>query len=269
MVAKVARFPFDKFTSANNTLSTQMKATGEVMSLGQSILEILLKAVRGLETGVDHFEMPKFKSWTKEQLLEYIHTPTDERLYALGEAIRKGATNEEINKETAIVIPFIQIIRDAIDYEKVIAENVKNPDVLLKAKDMGFSDGYIGRVWGMSKTDMFKFRKEHNILPIYRIVDNVEHQQDYVPYFYSCYHGENESIRTDKKKILVLGSGPIRIGQGVEFDYSTVHAVWAIKEAGYEAIIINNNPETVSTDYTTADKLYFEPLTVEDECNRL
>ena len=267
VVAKVARFPFDKFTSANNTLSTQMKATGEVMSLGQSILEILLKAVRGLETGVDHFEMPKFKSWTKEQLLEYIHTPTDERLYALGEAIRKGATNEEINKETAIVIPFIQIIRDAIDYEKVIAENVKNPDVLLKAKDMGFSDSYIGRVWGMSKTDMFKFRKEHNILPIYRIVDNVEHQQDYVPYFYSCYHGENESIRTDKKKILVLGSGHIRIGQGVEFDYSTVHAVWAIKEAGYEAIIINNNPETVSTDYTTADKLYFEPLTVEDVMN--
>ena len=267
VVAKVARFPFDKFTSANNTLSTQMKATGEVMSLGQSILEILLKAVRGLETGVDHFEMPKFKSWTKEQLLEYIHTPTDERLYALGEAIRKGATNEEINKETAIVIPFIQIIRDAIDYEKVIAENVKNPDVLLKAKDMGFSDSYIGRVWDMSKTDMFKFRKEHNILPIYRIVDNVEHQQDYVPYFYSCYHGENESIRTDKKKILVLGSGPIRIGQGVEFDYSTVHAVWAIKEAGYEAIIINNNPETVSTDYTTADKLYFEPLTVEDVMN--
>ena len=267
VVAKVARFPFDKFTSANNTLSTQMKATGEVMSLGQSILEILLKAVRGLETGVDHFEMPKFKSWTKEQLLEYIHTPTDERLYALGEAIRKDATNEEINKETAIVIPFIQIIRDAIDYEKVIAENVKNPDVLLKAKDMGFSDSYIGRVWGMSKTDMFKFRKEHNILPIYRIVDNVEHQQDYVPYFYSCYHGENESIRTDKKKILVLGSGPIRIGQGVEFDYSTVHAVWAIKEAGYEAIIINNNPETVSTDYTTADKLYFEPLTVEDVMN--
>ena len=267
VVAKVARFPFDKFTSANNTLSTQMKATGEVMSLGQSILEILLKAVRGLETGVDHFEMPKFKSWTKEQLLEYIHTPTDERLYALGEAIRKGATNEEINKETAIVIPFIQIIRDAIDYEKIIAENVKNPDVLLKAKDMGFSDSYIGRVWGMSKTDMFKFRKEHNILPIYRIVDNVEHQQDYVPYFYSCYHGENESIRTDKKKILVLGSGPIRIGQGVEFDYSTVHAVWAIKEAGYEAIIINNNPETVSTDYTTADKLYFEPLTVEDVMN--
>ena len=267
VVAKVARFPFDKFTSANNTLSTQMKATGEVMSLGQSILEILLKAVRGLETGVDHFEMPKFKSWTKEQLLEYIHTPTDERLYALGEAIRKGATNEEINKETAIVIPFIQIIRDAIDYEKVIAENVKNPDVLLKAKDMGFSDSYIGRVWGMSKTDMFKFRKEHNILPIYRIVDNVEHQQDYVPYFYSCYHGENESIRTDKKKILVLGSGPIRIGQGVEFDYSTVHAVWAIIEAGYEALIINNNPDTVSTDYTTADKLYFEPLTVEDVMN--
>lgn len=266
-VAKVARFPFDKFTSASKELSTQMKATGEVMSLGQSVQEIMLKAVRGLEIGVDHFEMKKFKDWSKQQLLEEIKTPTDERLFALCEAIRKGATNEEIWQNTKIVQPFIQILRETIEFESVIADNVKDVQVLRKAKDMGFSDSYIARTWGISKLDLFRFRKENGILPIYRIVDNIEHQQDYVPYFYSCYHGENESIVTDKKKILVLGSGPIRIGQGVEFDYSTVHAVWAIKEAGYEAIIINNNPETVSTDYTTADKLYFEPLTVEDVMN--
>ena len=266
-VAKVARFPFDKFTSASKELSTQMKATGEVMSLGQSIQEIMLKAVRGLEIGVDHFEMKKFKDWTKEALLEAIKTPTDERLFALCEAIRKGATNHEIWEQTKIVEPFIQILRETVEYEAVIAANVKDVEVLRKAKDMGFSDSYIAKQWGMNKLDVFRFRKENGILPIYRIVDNVEHQQDYVPYFYSCYHGENESIVTDKKKILVLGSGPIRIGQGVEFDYSTVHAVWAIKECGYEAIIINNNPETVSTDYTTADKLYFEPLTVEDVMN--
>ena len=267
LVGKVARFPFDKFTQANRKLSTQMKATGEVMSIGQSLSEILLKAVRGLESGVDHFELAKFKDWSKEELLKFISEPTDERLYALGEAIRKGATNEEINRATAIVIPFVQVIRDVVDYEKVIADNKGDVRVLRKAKDMGFSDTYIGRVWGMSKTEMFRFRKENGVLPIYRIVDNVKYQQNYVPYFYSSYRGENESIITDKKKILVLGSGPIRIGQGVEFDYSTVHAVWAIKEAGYEAIIINNNPETVSTDYTTADKLYFEPLTVEDVMN--
>lgn len=267
VVAKVARFPFDKFTSASNKLSTQMKATGEVMSLGQSVQEIMLKAVRGLEIGVDHFEKEKFKSYTKEQLLENIATPTDERLFSLCEAIRKGATTEEINKATAIMPQFIDMFREVIDYEEVIKSNVKNVEVLRKAKDMGFSDSYIARIWGMNKLELFRFRKENNIMPVYRIVDNVKHQQEYVPYFYSCYHGQNESVITDKKKILVLGSGPIRIGQGVEFDYSTVHSVWAIKEAGYEAIIINNNPETVSTDYTTADKLYFEPLTVEDVMN--
>ncbi|MBE6886819.1 MAG: carbamoyl-phosphate synthase large subunit [Ruminococcaceae bacterium] len=266
-VAKVARFPFDKFTSASKKLSTQMKATGEVMSLGQSVEEIMLKAVRGLEIGVDHFEMKKFKDWSKEDLLVEIATPTDERLFALCEAIRKGATNHEIWEATKIVEPFIQTLRETVDFEETVKNGVKDVSVMRQAKDKGFSDSYIGKLWGMNKLDVFRFRKEHGILPIYRIVDNVEHQQDYVPYFYSCYHGENESIVTDKKKILVLGSGPIRIGQGVEFDYSTVHAVWAIKEAGYEAIIINNNPETVSTDYTTADKLYFEPLTVEDVMN--
>lgn len=267
VVAKVARFPFDKFTTVSNKLSTQMKATGEVMSLGQSIQEIMLKAVRGLEIGVDHFELDKFKSYTKEELIKNISTPTDERLFSLCEAIRKGATTDEINKATSIMPQFIDMIREVINYEQVIKENVKDLEVLRKAKDIGFSDSYIARSWGMNKLDLYKLREENGIMPIYRIVDNVKYQQEYVPYFYSSYHGENESIITDKKKILVLGSGPIRIGQGVEFDYSTVHAVWAIKEAGYEAIIINNNPETVSTDYTTADKLYFEPLTIEDVMN--
>lgn len=267
VVAKVARFPFDKFTTVSNKLSTQMKATGEVMSLGQSIQEIMLKAVRGLEIGVDHFELEKFKRYTKEELIKNISTPTDERLFSLCEAIRKGATTDEINKATSIMPQFIDMIREVINYEQVIKENVKDLEVLRKAKDMGFSDSYIARSWGMNKLDLYKLREENGIMPIYRIVDNVKYQQEYVPYFYSSYHGENESIITDKKKILVLGSGPIRIGQGVEFDYSTVHAVWAIKEAGYEAIIINNNPETVSTDYTTADKLYFEPLTIEDVMN--
>ncbi|MEG1782958.1 MAG: carbamoyl-phosphate synthase large subunit, partial [Oscillospiraceae bacterium] len=267
IVAKMARFPFDKFASASNKLSTQMKATGEVMSLAQGLGEAMLKAVRGLEIGVDHLEIKKFADYTKEQLITEIATPTDERLFALCEAIRKGATTQEIADSTKIVKPFIEALRAIVDYEKVIKSSVKNIDVLRKAKDDGFSDSYIARCWGMSKIDIYRLRKENGVMPVYRIVDNVKYQQEYVPYFYSCYHGESENILTPKKKILVLGSGPIRIGQGVEFDYSTVHAVWAIKEAGYEAIIINNNPETVSTDYTTADKLYFEPLTVEDVMN--
>lgn len=266
-VAKVARFPFDKFEAASNVLSTQMKATGEVMSIGQSIAEIMLKAVRGLEIGVDHFEMKKFKTKTKEELLKNISIPTDERLFALCEALRKGASCKEISDATAIVVPFIEMFKEVVDFEKVIEENKNDIEVLKKAKKIGISDSYIARIWGISRTELYQLRAKHDIFPIYRIVDNIKYQQDYVPYFYSSYEGSNESVVTEKKKILVLGSGPIRIGQGVEFDYSTVHAVWAIKECGYEAIIINNNPETVSTDYTTADKLYFEPVTIEDVMN--
>ena len=266
-VAKVARFPFDKFASASHKLSTQMKATGEVMSLGQSLAEIILKAVRGLEIGVDHIEMKKFKSWDKQALIEDIKTPTDERLFSLCEALRRGATVQEIADATKIVPPFVQVLKDIVEFEKQLAQGKGDIELVKKAKEMGISDSYIARVWQMDKLDIYRLREQSGVMPIYRIVDNTEHKQDYVPYFYSNYNGANESVITDKKKILVLGSGPIRIGQGVEFDYSTVHAVWAIKEAGYEAIIINNNPETVSTDYTTADKLYFEPLTVEDVMN--
>ncbi|MEG0019036.1 MAG: carbamoyl-phosphate synthase large subunit [Oscillospiraceae bacterium] len=266
-VAKVARFPFDKFASASHKLSTQMKATGEVMSLGQSIQEIMLKAVRGLEIGVDHLEMKKFKTWDKEALLTDIATATDERLFSLCEALRRGATVAEIADITKIVPPFVQVLKDVVDFEGELAAKIGDVEILKKAKNMGISDSYIARMWKQSKLDIYKLRVKEGVMPHYRIVDNVERQQDYVPYFYSSYQGKDENIITDKMKILVLGSGPIRIGQGVEFDYSTVHAVWAIKECGYEAIIINNNPETVSTDYTTADKLYFEPLTVEDVMN--
>lgn len=266
-VAKLARFPFDKFASASHNLSTQMKATGEVMSLGQTLEEIMLKAVRGLEIGVDHLEMKKFRDWSLDDLLVDIANPTDERLFSLCEALRRGAMVEQIASITKIVPPLVQVLKNVIDFEKELASKKGDLEILKKAKNMGISDSYIAKQWGMNKLDIYRLRKEKGVMPIYRIVDNCKHQQSYVPYFYSSYMGKNESIITDKKKILVLGSGPIRIGQGVEFDYSTVHAVWAIKESGYEAIIINNNPETVSTDYTTADKLYFEPLTVEDVMN--
>ncbi len=267
IVAKVARFPFDKFQSASRVLSTQMKATGEVMSLGRSLSEILLKAVRGLEIGADHFELKAYRDKTREELLEIIATPTDERIFALCEALRKGASCREISEATGIVVSFVEVFAEVVAFEDVLAKHPLDAKILQKAKNMGLSDNYIARSWGMKLSDVLKFRRDCGILPVYRIVDNVKVQQDYVPYFYSSYEGANESIITGKKKILVLGSGPIRIGQGVEFDYSTVHAVWAIKECGYEAIIINNNPETVSTDYTTADKLYFEPITVEDVMN--
>ncbi|MDD3537766.1 MAG: carbamoyl-phosphate synthase large subunit [Eubacteriales bacterium] len=267
IVAKMARFPFDKFQSASRVLSTQMKATGEVMSLGRSLSEVLLKAVRGLEIGVDHFERKAYRDKNREELLQIITIPTDERIFALCEALRKGASCREISEATGIVIPFVEVFAEVVAFEEVLRKHPMDEIVLKRAKVMGLSDSYIARSWGVGLSDVLAFRRTRGILPIYRIVDNVTEQQDYVPYFYSSYEGPNESIITDKKKILVLGSGPIRIGQGVEFDYSTVHAVWAIKECGYEAIIINNNPETVSTDYTTADKLYFEPVTVEDVMN--
>ncbi len=267
IVAKMARFPFDKFTEASRTLSTQMKATGEVMSIGKNVIEILLKSVKGLEAGAQHPQKAIYADMTKEQLLESIKTPTDERIYTLCEALRKGASVEEITEATAISAPFIESLRQMVEFEGEISKNGTDKDVLLQAKKYGFGDAYIAEATGKSLKEIFELRKQYGIMPGYRIVDNCKHQQEYVPYFYAEYGDVNESIVTEREKILVIGSGPIRIGQGVEFDYSTVHAVWAIKNSGYEAIIINNNPETVSTDYTTADKLYFEPITIEDVMN--
>ena len=268
VVTKVARFPFDKFSDASNELGTQMKATGEVMSIGRTLEESLLKAVRSLETGVCHIYHKKFDNYTVETLLEYIRKGTDDRLYAIAQLIRKGVDLLIIYNHTKIDMLFLEKFKNIVEMEKTVAAAKGDAGVLREAKRMGFSDKYIGQLWGMSESEIFLLRRREGIFPVYKMIDTCAGEfASYVPYFYSTYEQENESTVSSRKKILVLGSGPIRIGQGVEFDYSTVHAIWTIKDAGYEAIIINNNPETVSTDYTISDKLYFEPLTVEDVMN--
>ena len=266
MIAKLPRFPFDKFTSAPNTLGTQMKATGEVMGIGSTLEECLLKGIRSLETGANHIYHPKFDNMSVAELLEYIKEFRSDNLFAIAELFYHGVDTETIHEITKITPFFLEAIKRIVDMEETLKANVYDLATLTAAKKMGFSDKYVARMWKCAELDVYNFRKENNLFPVFRMVDTC-HTGAYIPYFYSSYTGENASILTDKKKIVVLGAGPIRIGQGVEFDYSTVHAVMTIKNAGYEAIIINNNPETVSTDYTTADKLYFEPLTPEDVMN--
>ena len=268
VVAKVARFPFDKFSEASNELGTQMKATGEVMSIGRTLEESILKAMRSLESGCCHIHKKKFDDWSEEKLLEYISTPTDDRIHAIAQLLRLRIDLSRIYDRTKIDWLFLEKIYNIVRMERRVKAAPGDVEVLREAKRMGFGDQFIGQLWGKSEADIIRFRFEHGIVPVYKMIDSCAAEHDtYVPYFYSTYEQENESVRSDRKKILVLGSGPIRIGQGVEFDYSTVHAIWAIREAGYEAIIINNNPETVSTDYTVSDKLYFEPLTTEDVMN--
>ena len=269
VVAKVARFPFDKFTEASNELGTQMKATGEVMSIGRTLEESILKAMRSLENGCYHIHKKKFDDWSAEQLLDYICRPTDDRIYAIAQLLRLRIDLSRIYDRTKIDLLFLEKIYNIVRLERAIASAPElDADLLLKAKRMGFGDKYLGELRGMGETDMIRLRESLGIRPVYKMIDSCAGERDtYVPYFYSTYEADNESVRSSRKKILVLGSGPIRIGQGVEFDYSTVHAIQAIREAGYEAIIINNNPETVSTDYSISDKLYFEPLTAEDVMN--
>jgi carbamoyl-phosphate synthase large subunit len=259
------RFPFDKFVEAKNTLGTQMKATGEVMSIGRTIEESLLKAVRSLEIGVFHLHNRRFDSMGIEELNDYITKDTDDRIFALAELLRKGGSVSEIYQKTAIDPLFVSKIRNIVEMECKLQEYTGDVDTLYRAKRMGFADREIASLWNMGETEIYQLRKNAGIIPVFKMIDTCASEfESYVPYFYVTYEEENESVRTDKKKVIVLGAGPIRIGQGVEFDYSTVHAVQTIRRAGYEAIIINNNPETVSTDYTTSDKLYFEPLTPED-----
>jgi len=266
IIAKLPRFPFDKFATAPNTLGTQMKATGEIMSIGSNLEECLLKAVRSLETGADHYQIAKFENMSTEDMLDYIREFRDDNIFAICELLRRGTTIEELFEITKITRYFLESFANIVKTEEKLKANVGNLEVLKEAKKLGFCDKIIAKYWNMNELDVFDIRKENNLFPVYRMVDTC-HTGAYIPYFYSSYSGENASIVTDKKKIVVLGAGPIRIGQGVEFDYSTVHAVTTIKKSGYEAIIVNNNPETVSTDYTTADKLYFEPLTPEDVMN--
>ena len=270
VVTKMPRFPFDKFTSASNKLGTQMKATGEVMSIGRTLEESLLKAIRSLEIGVCHIYMSKFDKdkMSVDDLFSYIAEGTDDRIYAIAQLMWLGVDHSRICNVTQIDMFFLDKIKNIVDFEKTLEANPGDLKVLYAAKKMGFCDKYIAHLWKMSEEDVFEIRKKNKMFPVYKMIDTCASEFDsYIPYFYSTYEDENESIVSDKKKIIVLGAGPIRIGQGVEFDYSTVHAVKTIKEYGYEAIIINNNPETVSTDYTTSDKLYFEPLTVEDVMN--
>ncbi len=270
VVTKMPRFPFDKFPTALNTLSTQMKATGEVMSVGRSFEESFLKAIRSLEDGRNHIHLEKFDSahMTVEQLLDYIKEGTDDRLYAISQLMWMGVDASLICDITQIDMFFIDKIKKIVDLEKELEASPGSVELLREAKRSGFSDSYVAELWGDTTDNIYKLRCEENIFPVYKMIDTCASEFDsYVPYFYSTYAEENESIVSDKSKIIVLGSGPIRIGQGVEFDYSTVHAVRTIKQLGYEAIVINNNPETVSTDYTAADKLYFEPLTPEDVMN--
>ncbi len=268
VVTKMPRFPFDKFADADQKLGTQMKATGEVMSIGRTFEESLLKAIRSLETGAIHLYMEKFAEKDRAALMEYIKNGTDDRIFAIAQLLRMGEPVSAVRECTQIDLFFLDKIKNIIDMETDLKENAGNTALLYQAKKSGFSDWAIGQLWNIKETDVYKMRKVHGIFPVYKMIDTCASEfGSYVPYFYSTYEEENESVAEDKKKILVLGAGPIRIGQGVEFDYSTVHAVKTIREAGYEAIIINNNPETVSTDYTTSDKLYFEPLCIEDVMN--
>ena len=268
IVTKVARFPFDKFSEASNELGTQMKATGEVMSIGRTIEESLLKAVRSLETGVCHIYHKKFDEMATADILQYITRATDDRIYGIAELLRRGVDRSLIYDRTKIDMFFLKKMDNIVNFERVVKANKGDRAVLLEAKRIGFGDKFIGQLWDMTESEVFELRQELGIKPVYKTIDTCAGEYSgYVPYFYSTYEEENESVVSDRKKIVVLGSGPIRIGQGVEFDYSTVHSIWAIREAGYEAIIINNNPETVSTDFTISDKLYFEPLTVENVMN--
>jgi carbamoyl-phosphate synthase large subunit len=265
IVTKIPRWPFDKFESGNRSLGTQMKATGEVMAIGRTFEESLLKAIRSLEAGVHHFELNGASEISNELLEKRICKAGDERLFYIAEAIKRGITVETIHQWSQIDLFFLHKLRGIIELETKLGSNPMNLEILKEAKQKGFSDKKLAELWGQKAKDIYRLRKENGLVPVYKMVDTCAAEfESETPYYYGTYEEENESLVTDRKSVIVLGSGPIRIGQGIEFDYATVHSVNAIKEAGYEAIIINNNPETVSTDFSISDKLYFEPLTIED-----
>lgn len=265
IVTKLARFPFDKFPHADRRLGTQMKATGEVMSIGRSFEESFLKAVRSLEMKCDHIDNKDIDAYTTAELWDKIHVKDDLRMFGIAELIRRGESIQRIHEITLIDYWFLDKFAHIIALEKQMLAAPQDIDVLRLVKENGFADSFIARKWNMKEREVYDLRQANGIVPVYKMVDTCAAEfESMTPYFYSTYEDENESIRTDRKKIIVLGSGPIRIGQGVEFDYATVHCVMTLREAGYEAIVINNNPETVSTDFSISDKLYFEPLTIED-----
>lgn len=265
VVVKIPRWPFDKFETGERRLGTQMKATGEVMAIGRNIEESLLKAVRSLEIGTYHIEMKELEALSDNDLMEKVIKAQDDRLFYVMEAIRRGYTIEDLNEMTKIDLFFLDKMLHIFEIEQALADDPQSLDVLKKAKQNGFTDKKIAELWETTEAEIRTLRHEQKILPVYKMVDTCAAEfESATPYFYSTYEFENESKRSAKESVLVLGSGPIRIGQGVEFDYATVHSVKAIQAAGYEAIIMNSNPETVSTDFSISDKLYFEPLTLED-----
>ncbi|TCI71953.1 carbamoyl-phosphate synthase large subunit [Exiguobacterium sp. SH0S7] len=265
VVAKIPRFPFDKFETADRRLGTQMKATGEVMAIGRSLEETLLKAVRSLELGTEDLYVPRLSELTAEQLERELTTPTDERLWMLYEALRRGYSTEQLHGLTKIDRFFLSKLDRIWREEEVLRNEPLTEERLREVKQRGFSDRMIARITDQAVETIASLRDEWNVRPVYKMVDTCAAEfASETPYFYGTYEVENEAVKTDKPSILVLGSGPIRIGQGVEFDYATVHSIQTIRDAGYEAIIVNNNPETVSTDFSISDRLYFEPLTTED-----
>lgn len=265
VVTKIPRWPFDKFESANRMLGTQMKATGEVMAIGRTFEESLLKAVRSLEISLYHLEHDQAEGYVEASFKSEIQNATDERLFIIAEAIRKGISIQLIHEWSRIDFFFLHKLNKIVQLEKELQKEAFSVELGRRAKDMGFADCTLGKLWGSNEKEVYEWRKNNGIVPVYKKVDTCAGEfESETPYFYGTYEEENESVKSDKQSVIVLGSGPIRIGQGIEFDYATVHSVWAIQEAGYEAIIINNNPETVSTDFSISDKLYFEPLTIED-----
>ncbi len=265
IVTKFPRLPFDKFPNADRQLGTQMKATGEVMAIGRTFAESILKAVRSLEIKTDHLVNKEMLTYTKEELFQKIKGRDDERIFAILQWMRNGYDIEPVQEVTHMDYFFLHHFQQIVSLEKKMVEHPRDLAVLKELKKNGFADSYIARHWQMDETELYTLEKENGITPVFKMVDTCSGEfTSETPYFYSTYEKENESICSDRKKIIVLGSGPIRIGQGVEFDYATVHCIETLHDEGYEAIVINNNPETVSTDFSISDKLYFEPLTTED-----
>ncbi|SDI67076.1 carbamoyl-phosphate synthase large subunit [Natribacillus halophilus] len=268
IVTKIPRWPFDKFASAHRKLGTQMKATGEVMAIGRTFGESLLKGIRSLDTKENHLLVDDYQASSAETLEERWKKADDERLYAVTEGFRRGYSVEAIHAATAIDRFFLEHMETLVRFHEKLADDPWSEALLEEAKKNGFSDQQIAKLWDTTEARVRNFKTENGIVPGFKMVDTFsDDREPQTPYFYSTYEEENESAKSDKPSVLVLGSGPIRIGQGIEFDYATVHTVWAIQEAGYESIIMNNNPETVSTDFSVSDKLYFEPLTVEEVLN--
>ncbi|MGI5879788.1 MAG: carbamoyl-phosphate synthase large subunit [Syntrophomonadaceae bacterium] len=269
VVLKVPRWPFDKFVFGDRRLGTQMKATGEVMAIDRSFEAAFLKSIRSLEIGITGLRLPELQNYSDQNLRERLKIADDERMFILAEAFSRGISIDDVWETTRIDKYFLKKMKNIIEFAQHIKISELDKETLQEAKKMGFSDVEIAEIKGIDENAVRQLRKEHNVLPTYKLVDTCAAEFDAVsPYFYSCYEHENEALHDPQaRKVLVIGSGPIRIGQGVEFDYCSVHCVWALRDAGIKAIIVNNNPETVSTDFDISDRLYFEPLIFEDVMN--